>query len=56
MVNDENDEPIVNDEERYEAMLAKRQERRAVINLICIKLFHRVNQCMISIKDRLKIK
>jgi hypothetical protein len=32
MVNedDENDLPQVNDEERYEALVAKRQERRAV--------------------------
>lgn len=30
MVNEEDDEVEVNDEERYEEMLAKRQERRTV--------------------------
>ena len=30
MVNEEDDEPVVNDEERYEALIAKRQERRTV--------------------------
>jgi hypothetical protein len=30
MVNEEDEEPEVNDEEKYEALLAKRQERRTV--------------------------
>ena len=41
IVNEEDDEPEVNDEARYEALLAKRQERRTVnLSLITSRASH----------------
>ena len=39
IVNEDEDAPEVNDEQKYEAILAKRQERRTVIYISCFRTF-----------------
>ena len=39
IVNEDEDAPEVNDEQKYEAILAKRQERRTVIYISCFITF-----------------
>ncbi len=66
IVNEDEDAPEVTDQEKYEALIAKRQERRAVSCLFdgvmvimrfgssgCfIIIIYRVNHCMTSWKDK----
>lgn len=46
IVNEDEDAPEVNDEEKYEALLAKRQERRTVSTDQWFHLLYRAKLCM----------